>query len=173
MIPDGNPDGLARFEPGSLLGMRRADLRFWGQGTWADGSLVGWPAAKRRHPMTGDDVGHLGAYFDDAGVNPMHDEFFDPMGPSAPAILEVSRREAPDVAVSLHSYAQPPTSPPTFFNLVSAIHHVSGATVTLFENPHGLEGPNALQTTHEAILEMQLGLYEVLFRAAIEDARAE
>ncbi|WP_255171447.1 M14 family zinc carboxypeptidase [Natrononativus amylolyticus] len=108
VLPCGNPDGLDRFEPESLHGMALADLEFWGQGTWADDRSIGYPDAKQRHPMTGDDVGFLGCYFDDAGVNPMHDEFFDPMGPEAPAILDVARREAPDLTVSLHSHGYPP-----------------------------------------------------------------
>lgn len=109
VLPCGNPDGLARFEPNSLHGLALADLEFWGQGTWDDDGLIGWPDAKQQHPMTGDNVGFLGCYFNDDGVNPMHDEFFAPMGPEAPAILEMARREAPDVTVSLHSHGYPPT----------------------------------------------------------------
>jgi len=108
IIPDGNPDGIARFEPRSLFGMALDDLRFWGQGTWSDDTFCGWPDSKRRHPMVGDNTGFLGCYFNDAGINPMHDEFFDPMGPEAPAILKVARREGPDLAVSLHSHSSKP-----------------------------------------------------------------
>ena len=108
IVPIGNPDGLARFEPDALAGCTEADLRFWGQGTWADDTFMGWPAAKRLHPMTGDAVGFLGGYFNDDGINPMHDEFFAPMGPEAPALLDLTVREAPDVIVSLHSHPHPP-----------------------------------------------------------------
>jgi len=108
IIPDGNPDGIARFEPRSLCGMEGIDLRFWGQGTWSDDTFCGWPESKRRHPMAGDDVGFLGCYFNDKGINPMHDEFFAPMGPEAPAILKVAAEEGPDLAVSLHSHENKP-----------------------------------------------------------------
>jgi len=108
IIPDGNPDGIARFEPRSLCGMEGIDLRFWGQGTWSDNTFCGWPQSKRRHPMAGDDVGFLGCYFNDRGINPMHDEFFAPMGPEAPAILKVVAEEGPDLAVSLHSHENKP-----------------------------------------------------------------
>ncbi len=101
IIPAGNPDGTARFEPRALFGMALEDLQFWGQGTWSDDTFCGWPESKRRHPMAGDDVGFLGCYFNDKGINPMHDEFFAPMGPEAPAILKVAREEGPDLAVSL------------------------------------------------------------------------
>lgn len=108
IVPTGNPDGLARFEPKSLQGMAGDDLRFWGQGTWKDDTLCGWPACKRQHPMAGENIGFLGCYFDDAGVNPMHDEFFAPRGPETPAILKVAREEGPDLVVSLHSHEPAP-----------------------------------------------------------------
>lgn len=105
LVPCGNPDGLARFEPASLVGGSTEDVRFWGQGTWADGTFCGAPWCKRRHPMV-TDVGHLGCYFDDTGINPMHDEFFEPMGPEAPAILRLARCEAPDYALGMHSHGR-------------------------------------------------------------------
>ncbi len=108
IIPEGNPDGIARFEPRSLCGMESIDLRFWGQGTWSDDTFCGWPQSKRRHPMAGDDIGFLGCYFNDKGINPMHDEFFAPMGPEAPAILKVAAEEGPDLAVSLHCHENKP-----------------------------------------------------------------
>ncbi|UCC98052.1 MAG: heparinase II/III family protein [Phycisphaerales bacterium] len=108
IIPAGNPDGIARFEPRALFGMEADDLRFWGQGTWSDDTFCGWPESKRQHPMAGETVGFLGCYFNDEGVNPMHDEFFAPMGPEGPAILKVARDEGPDLAVSLHSHESAP-----------------------------------------------------------------
>ena len=108
IIPAGNPDGTARFEPRALNGMTGSDLRFWGQGTWTDDTFCGWPQSKRQHPMVGDNVRFLGCYFNEAAVNPMHDEFFAPMSGEAPAILDVARREGPDLAVSLHSHESAP-----------------------------------------------------------------
>jgi hypothetical protein len=108
IIPAGNPDGVARFEPRSLQGMELDDIRFWGQGTWSDDTLCGWPECKRQHPMMGDNCGFLGCYYNDAGINPMHDEFLAPMGPEAPAILKVALEEGPDLAVSLHSHQAAP-----------------------------------------------------------------
>ncbi len=108
IVPAGNPDGIARFEPRALHGMEGDDIRFWGQGTWKDDTLCDWPRVKRQHPMVGDNVGFLGCYFNNAGINPMHDEFFDPMGPEAPAILKVAHEEGPDLAVSLHSHESNP-----------------------------------------------------------------
>ncbi|MHC4596828.1 MAG: M14 family zinc carboxypeptidase [Planctomycetota bacterium] len=108
IIPAGNPDGTARLKPRALQGMGLDDVRFWGQGTWSDDTFCGWPESKRQHPMVGVNGGFLGCYFNDAGINPMHDEFFEPMGPEAPAILKVARDEGVDLAVSLHSHASGP-----------------------------------------------------------------
>lgn len=118
IVPSGNPDGIARFEPQTLKDMSVDDLRFWGQGTWSDGTFCDWPEAKRLHPMVGPKVGFLGSYFNDDGINPMHDEFLRPMGPEAPAILEVALEEGPDFAVSLHSHgAKPALLRPAFVTL--------------------------------------------------------
>jgi hypothetical protein len=108
IVPAGNPDGTARFEPRSLNGMDDNDLRFWGQGTWKDDTFCDWPQCKRQHPMAGDNVGFLGCYFNDHGINPMHDEFFAPMGPESAAFLKLAREEGPDLAVSLHSHESNP-----------------------------------------------------------------
>ncbi len=108
IIPAGNPDGIARLQPRALQGMGLDDVRFWGQGTWSDDTFCGWPQSKRQHPMVGHNTGFLGCYFNDAGINPMHDEFFEPMGPEAPAILNVAKEEGPDLAVSLHSHSSKP-----------------------------------------------------------------
>ena len=107
-IPAGNPDGTARFEPRALQGMGEDDVRFWGQGTWTDDTFCDWPQCKRQHPMVRDNVRFLGCYFNDAGINPMHDEFFAPMGPESAAFLKVACEEGPDLAVSLHSHESKP-----------------------------------------------------------------
>jgi hypothetical protein len=108
IVPQANPDGIARFEPRSSLGMPLDELGFWGMGTWADDRIATWPTSKRLHPRIGPKVGFMGCYFDDAGVNPMHDEFFAPMSTEAPAILRVAIDEGPDLAVSLHSHGVGP-----------------------------------------------------------------
>ena len=213
VLPCGNPDGLDRFEPDSLHGLTLADLEFWGQGTQCDDSRFGYPDAKKRHPMT-DDVGFLGCYFDDAGINPMHDEFFDPMGPEAPAILDIARREAPDITVSLHSHGYPPGllrpkyvplevqsdvrelhraynaalaerdiprydpadvasesgSPPPYFNLASALYHVSGTIGFIHESAHGLADGYTGEITHTEILDAQIALYEIMLRRALSES---
>ena len=108
ILPTGNPDGTARFEPRTCHGMPLDQFQFWGMGTWSDDTIAVWPASKRQHPRVGKEIGWMGCYFNDRGINPMHDEFFAPMGPEAPAILRVAMAEGPDLAVSLHSHGSKP-----------------------------------------------------------------
>lgn len=108
IVPAGNPDGTARFEPRAAHGLPLDEFQFWGMGTWSDDTIAFWPTSKRQHPRLGKEIGFLGCYFNDQGINPMHDEFFAPMGPEAPAILRVAMHEGPDLAVSLHSHGNNP-----------------------------------------------------------------
>ena len=108
IIPAGNPDAITRFIPKTGRGMSLSEFAWWGMGTWKDGTIAEWPTSKGQHPFKGPEIGHIGCYFNDDGINPMHDEFFDPMGPEAPAILKVAMEEGPDLAVSLHTWGQPP-----------------------------------------------------------------
>jgi len=54
------------------------------------------------------DVGLLGAYFNDDGINLMHDEFLAPMADETKALLRVAREEAPDYILNLHSHGAAP-----------------------------------------------------------------
>ena len=143
IVPSGNPDGTARFEPKACFGMTLDQCQFWSQGTWADHSIVYWPASKRQHPFRGPEVGFPGCYFDDAGINPMHDEFFAPMGPEAPAILRVARDEGPDLAVSLHSHGVKPAVLHTAYvplEVQTQVRRLAEATYALLDSrglPHG------------------------------------
>lgn len=107
IVPCPNPDGRARCPYDSFVGLPTRTMTKYGQGTRKDGSPWGWPGAKSLHPMKGD-VGILGAYFNDDGVNLMHDDFFLPMAKETEAVLRLARREAPDLAVSLHSHEHAP-----------------------------------------------------------------
>ena len=215
ILPAGNPDGIARFEPRACRGMTLTEFQFWGQGTWSDDTVAVWPGSKRQHPRVGPEIGWLGCYFNDNGVNPMHDEFFAPMSPEAPAILKVAMEEGPDVAVSLHSHGSAPAvlrpaylpievqqkvrdlavehntllaerslphgglfdakpedgEVPSPFNLTSALYHVSGAMAFTHECPHGISGEKMCDVTFDEILDIQLTLYEVMIRRALEAKR--
>jgi hypothetical protein len=78
IIPCGNPDGRDRCPLDSFVGVERGD------------------------------VGFLGAYFNDDGINMMHDEFFNPMAEETKAIMRVAQEEAPDYIAVLHSHGNAP-----------------------------------------------------------------
>jgi hypothetical protein len=164
--------------------------------------------------MRGDAVGRLGAYWNDDGVNLMHDDWFAPMAAETRAFFQLAREEAPDFIVSLHSHGSDPTIepttyasrsmketlkelgdrmqkryaeaglphraggpkveedgakfPPPSFNLTSALHHVCGAVSFVHETCVGVKTPPFPQVTHEQILDIQLLLYDELFKFAVE-----
>ena len=143
ILPAGNPDGIARFEPRTAFGMTRDEFQFWRQGTWHDDKIAYWLDSKRQHPRIGPEIGFLGCYFNDAGINPMHDEFFAPMSTEAPAILKAAMHEGPDLAVSLHSHeAAPALLRPAYVPLeeqqrVIALAERSYALLAARGLPHG------------------------------------
>jgi len=108
IIPMGNPDGRLRFPRHSSVGISLADRQQWEMGVDAQGNSFRWPQVKRLHPMRGPRVKQLGAYFNDDGINLMHDEWFAPMTQETRSLLDLAREEAPDFAVSLHSCASAP-----------------------------------------------------------------
>lgn len=213
IIPCGNPDGRKRSPYNSFVGIPTKTMTKYGQGTRKDGTSWGWPLAKSVHPMKGD-VGILGAYFNDNGINIMQDEYFKPMAKETEAILEIARLEAPDITVSLHSHEHKPLilqpaytamfmkkrvyelaqnlnnryekaglafypkewfwtpkaddeefPPKTTFNLISALHHISGTMAFTFECPHGSLSENDTNpiVNYNDILDIQLILYDEMF----------
>lgn len=219
IVPCGNPDGRKRCPYDSFVGLPVEIMTKYGQGTRKDGTSWGWPQAKSLHPMKGD-VGILGAYFNDNGINIMHDNFFDPLAEETKAILKIARDEAPDMTVSLHSYELPPSilsgsylpffmkervaflanrinevykklelshmpegwepnitiedekfPPRESFNLIGALHQISGTMAFTFECSHGTTNSEN-QTpivTYDDILDIELNLYQEMFKYLSEN----
>lgn len=220
IIPSGNPDGRKRCPYDSFVNLPCEMMTKYAQGTRKDGTWWKHPRCKGLHPMKGD-VGMLGAYFNDNGINIMHDEFFSPMAEETKAILKIARDEAPDITVSLHSccclvpsmlqnYHTPlfmkkrvaelasqlnqryrslnmphskegwtlsiedddPAFPPKrSFNLVSALHHLSGTMSFTFECSHGslIEGNDESMVKYNRILDIQLILYQEMFNYIVNN----
>ncbi|MEN8227027.1 MAG: M14 family zinc carboxypeptidase [Bacteroidota bacterium] len=218
IVPCGNPDGRKRCPYDSFVGLPSTIMTKYGQGTRTDGSSWGWPMAKSLHPMKGN-VGILGAYFNDDGINMMHDDFFAPMAVETKAILDITRSEVPDMTVSLHSHENKPRilqasyepwfmkqridelirqlnlryrkegipdypsdwlgkpsvedeefPPHSSFNLISALHHISGTMAFTFECSHGsVEANQEPFVTHGDILDIQLILYEEMLDYLLEN----
>ncbi len=103
LIPIANPDGRMRHaELDAVLGLDLEKARYRMQGAWADGSIAGWPEVKAVHPVAPARVKHLGAYFNDAGINPMHDSFPVLLSPENQALFKLVDTERPDFILSLH-----------------------------------------------------------------------
>lgn len=104
LIPCVNVDGRERVPFESFAGETLETLRYYDQGTWKDGSLCGWPDCKKEHPIK--NVEHLGGYFNDDGINLMHDNFFNPMAKETKLMLSLAEKYAPDVIANLHGAAE-------------------------------------------------------------------
>lgn len=101
IVPVANVDGRARVKPAAMIGCTNEELRYWAQGTWTDGTLCGWPGCKQRHPIKAY-TDFLGGYFNDDGVNLMHDNFFHPMAKETQALLDLAEEEHADYVIQLH-----------------------------------------------------------------------
>jgi hypothetical protein len=101
IMPMCNPDGRSHIPFDDFVGKSFEDLRYYNQGTWLDGTLCGWPQCKKVHPIK-PYVDYLGGYYNDDGVNMMHDDFFGKMSNEVRAVLDVCLEEAPDFSILLH-----------------------------------------------------------------------
>lgn len=101
IIPCLNPDGRARIPLETMAGQTFDKFRYYSQGTWKDGSPCNWPECKSVHPIK-DACDFMGGYFNDDGVNIMHDNFFFPMAEETKAILRVADEYVPDMTILLH-----------------------------------------------------------------------
>ncbi len=101
LIPMANPDGRSHIPFDNFVGHSEYDLRYYNQGTWRDGSLCGWPDCKKAHPIK-DHVDYLGGYYNDDGINMMHDFFFGDMSNETKNLLDICSNRAPDISVLLH-----------------------------------------------------------------------
>ena len=101
LIPCVNMDGRARVPLRTFVGQSYEGFRYYSQGTWKDGSLAIHPWCKGVHPIK-EDSGYLGGYFNDDGVNIVHDNFFFPMAEETKALLKIADEYVPDISLHLH-----------------------------------------------------------------------
>jgi Predicted deacylase len=100
LVPCMNPDGRSRLPFDSFIGKSMDDNSYYHLGAWKDGSICRWPQCKTVHPIK--DVQFLGTYYNDDGINLMHDNFFNPMAHETAVLLKLIESEAPDFTVLLH-----------------------------------------------------------------------
>jgi len=109
MVPLAQPDGRIRAPVRNLIGGSEDDLYYYGQGVLADGSILRWPECKRLQPVPVHAMRFVGGYYNDAGVNIQHDDFFAPaVAPETRALLDLVRAETPDCFLTLHSCGSGP-----------------------------------------------------------------
>lgn len=102
LVPVCNPDGRSRIPFSSFVGKTFYDLRYYNQGTWKEnGELCGWPGCKMIHPIK-EASDFLGAYFNDDGVNMMHEDYFGNQSKESMALFDICRSDAPDFSILLH-----------------------------------------------------------------------
>ena len=104
IIPSINPDGRSRVPFDSLVGEPLEVMRHYNQGTWKTGGLCNWPDCKKVHPIK-EASDYLGGYFNDDGINLMHDNFFLPMAKETKVLMKIADKYAPDLTVMLHGGA--------------------------------------------------------------------
>ena len=112
IVPCLNPDGR-HVSPDHLRGASQDDFRRASQGSWRDGSLIGYPSCKQYHPLPLDEVGHPGGYPNAAGFNIQHDScpglvFTD----EARGLYRLIHEEQTDLLINMHSHGMPPRALP-------------------------------------------------------------
>lgn len=117
LVPLAQPDGRIRSAIRNMVGATVDDLYYYGQGVMKSGEILRWPECKRMQPIPLDEMEFLGGYYNDAGVNIQHDDFFAPkVAPETRALIDLVRDETPDCIMTLHSCGVGPffTGPDNF-----------------------------------------------------------
>ena len=109
LVPLAQPDGRIRSAVKNLIGGSVDDLYYYGQGVKKDGEILRWPECKRMQPIPLEEMTFLGGYYNDAGVNIQHEDFFAPdLAPESRALIDLVRDETPDCFLTLHSCGNGP-----------------------------------------------------------------
>jgi len=109
LVPLAQPDGRVRSPVRNLIGGSVDDLYYYGQGVWKSGEILRWPDCKRMQPIPVAEMAFLGGYYNDAGVNMQHEDFYSPdLAPETRALIDLVRDEVPDAFLTLHSCSSGP-----------------------------------------------------------------
>jgi len=111
IVPIMNVDGRLRQPVDTFLGVAPDLAQRYSMGMWKDGRDFIWPYCKQVHPIPMTEFAHVGGYFNDQGVNFMHDNFYGDMQPETRALLKLADEEAPDFVLLLHSGGDMPSTP--------------------------------------------------------------
>ena len=109
VVPCVNMDGRS-ISPDHLRGVEWTTFRAASQGTWKDGSLVGWRGSKAWFPLPLDRVSYPGGYPNGDGYNIMHDAAPGHIRTAeARALLQLAERWRVDAILNGHSYEHAPS----------------------------------------------------------------
>lgn len=109
VVPCVNMDGRA-ISPDHLRGADWNRFRHVSQGTWKDGSRIGWRGSKAWFPLPLDRVAYPGGYPNADGYNIMHDAApGDIRTAEARALLKLAARWRVDALLNGHSFEHRPT----------------------------------------------------------------
>jgi Zinc carboxypeptidase len=105
LLPCVNMDGRA-VSPDHLRGATEDEFRIASQGTWTDGSQIGYPACKKYAPLPLEKVRHPGGYPNADGYNIMHDCCpGDLRTDEARGLLKLVADEQADLTLHMHSHS--------------------------------------------------------------------
>lgn len=108
LVPCLNPDGREAAAVAHLNGAELEELFFVQQGLLADGSLFRGRKVKETQPIPPGMLEFMGGYYNAAGVNLQHDDFFGPqVAPENGAIRSLFQREIPDAFITFHAHGAP------------------------------------------------------------------
>jgi len=105
VIPFLNADGRARSPFHHFVGASNELCQFVHMGTWKDGRPIVYPDHKAIWPLPLAEVGFLGAYFNDRGVNLQYDSCVPHRQPETTAWMQYYLDERPDCVLICHSNA--------------------------------------------------------------------
>ena len=140
LVPLPQPDGRRRSPVRNLIGGSVDDLYYYGQGRLKSGEILRWPECKRLQPIPLEEMEFLGGYYNDAGVNIQHDDFFGHPAPETRALVDLVQAEIPDGVMTLHSCGSGPffIAPENFLSPACQFHQVQIAA--LVAERHRREG---------------------------------
>ncbi len=105
IIPTLNPDGRAAAGVAHLCGAKLEHLFLVQQGLLADGTPFKGRKIKELQPIPAGYLRHMGGYYNAAGVNLQHDDFFGPrLAPENAAVQALFRKEVPDAFLTFHAH---------------------------------------------------------------------
>ncbi len=109
VVPCLNPDGRAAAGVAHLCGATVDELYLVQQGLLADGTPFKGRKIKEVQPIPPGYLRHMGGYYNAAGVNLQHDDFFGPrLAPENDAVRSLFRRELPDAFLTFHAHGGRP-----------------------------------------------------------------